>query len=52
VNTRHSQYQYYVLVNSQLYAPAALLHGKEPLVFIGGIFAVLVMNMADPRSVD
>jgi len=52
VNTRHSQYQYYVQVNSELYAPAALHHGKEPLVFIGWSTALLVMNMADLVSAD
>ena len=50
VNTRHSHYQYYIQVNSQLYAPATLIHGKELLVFIGGVFAVVLINMVDPLS--
>ena len=52
VNTRHSHYQYCILVNSQLYAPSKLHHGKETLLFSGGVFAVLVLNMADPLSTD
>jgi hypothetical protein len=44
VNTRHSPYQYYIQVNSQLCAPATLLNGKEFLVFIGGDFAVRVLT--------
>ena len=52
-NTRHSQYQYYIqLYYIQLYTPAAILHGKEPLLFIGWATAVLVMNMADLLSAD
>jgi len=39
-------------VNSQLCAPATLLHGKEFLVFIGGDFAVQVVNMAARLSAD
>jgi hypothetical protein len=29
-----------------------LIHGKWLLLFIGGIFAVLVVNMADPLFAD
>jgi hypothetical protein len=52
MNTWHSQYQFYMQMNSQIYAPAALLHGKWRLIFIGWATAVLVMNMADPLSAD
>ena len=52
VNTRHSHHQYYIQLNSQLYAPAALHHGKKPLVFIGWPTPPLVMNMADLVSAD
>ena len=50
--TRHSHCQYYIQVNSQLYTPATLHQGKEPLVLSGGVFAVLVLNMADTLSAD
>jgi len=52
VNTRHCHCQYYIQVNSELYTPATLHQGKEPLVLSGGVFAVLVLNMADTLSAD
>jgi len=50
VYTRRSHCQYYIQVNSQLYSPGTLHQGKEPLVFSDGLFALLVLNVADPVS--